>query len=169
MVAQGFPGFAVAPDLYWGDLGVAFGWNLRAVPSTRVLESLGDEDDAEANLDLIQLVEETRKDKALLPGEQSLGSDSPLADAAAKDPAGLVRAIFATEADRFAVHELKSPDEPVANESKIVNEGEHLGLLLIAVEQLAQDLRKTWEHGTHSRHVGQTGAGEDRGRNHPTL
>ena len=48
---QGFPDFTVAPDLYWGDLGVSFGWNLRAVPPTRVLESLGPDSQSGPNLD----------------------------------------------------------------------------------------------------------------------
>lgn len=141
LVKNGFPNFAVAPDLYWGDLGVTFGWNLRAVPPTRVLESLGAEDEGGANLDLIQIIDNTRQEKGKATGVQSLGTDEPFVTAAAKDPAGLVRAIFATEADRFAVHELKPSGQPAADEAA-VKEGEHLGLLLIAVEQLARDLEK---------------------------
>ena len=36
---RGFPEFSVADDIYWGDLGVAFGWNLRSwlIPLSQVV------------------------------------------------------------------------------------------------------------------------------------
>ena len=39
--AEGFPGFAVLPEVYWGDLGAKFAWDLRSVPPTELLKSLG--------------------------------------------------------------------------------------------------------------------------------
>ena len=34
-----FPDFAVLPDIYWGDLGVSFAWNLKSILSPSLLAS----------------------------------------------------------------------------------------------------------------------------------
>lgn len=139
---KGFPTFHVAPDIYWGDLGVAFGWNLRAVPPTKLIASLGADGKQTGNLDLLQLVEDTRP--ATAAGVQTLGSASPIVRAAEKDPASLVRSIFATESERFAARELQPPSpKDVGSDNKTaMAQGEQLGLLLMAVDELARDLEK---------------------------
>jgi len=142
IVKRGFPDFKVAADIYWGDLGVSFGWNLRSVPTTHVVESLGPEGSGAQNLDILQLVSKTRPSKT--EGVETLGTVPPLVDAAQQDPAGLVRAIFAPEADRFAVTDLKPPKAAMleSDVDKADAEGAHLGLLLMAAEQLARDVEK---------------------------
>lgn len=139
MVKRGFASFTVADDIYWGDLGVSFAWNLRAIPDTKILQSLGPDTAQVSNLDLMQLVSDAKPS----PSEvQKLGSDSLLVAVAQKDPAALVRAIFAPEADRFAPQELRPPAAKVtkADAEKSAAQGQHLGLMLIAVEDLARDV-----------------------------
>jgi hypothetical protein len=141
VVQRGFPGFAVADDIYWGDLGVNFGWNLRTIPATQVLQSLGPAVATAPNLDLLQLVSETQP--AAGAAVEKLGPDSALAAAAQKDPAALVRVIFAPEADRFAP--LVLPPAAAVNKAdaaKAAAQGQHLALMLIAVESLARDAGK---------------------------
>jgi hypothetical protein len=141
LATRGFPQFSVAEDIYWGDLGVSFGWRLRSIPETKVLQSLGPAAVAEQNLDIMQLVSEVQPSSS---GVQKLGPASPLAAAAQKNPAMLVRAIFAPEADQFAPSGLPLPTSSLTKSEveKVVGQGEHLGLIFIAVDSLAQDLEK---------------------------
>jgi hypothetical protein len=147
IVQKGFPAFRVADDIYWGDLGVAFGWNLRAVPSTKLIASLGVDGKTTGNLDLLQLVEDTRSTTPA--GVQTLGGASPIAVVAEKNPAGLVRSIFAMESERFAARELQPPSDKQSDSDneKMMAQGEQLGLLLIAVDQLASELEKPENSG----------------------
>lgn len=133
---RGFPGFSVADDIYWGDLGVGFGWNLRSIPATKVLQSLGAEPAAGQNLDIFGLVLDTQPKAS---GVQTLGAPQPLVAAAQQNPGMLVRAIFAPEADLFAPREVQAPGQALnaADAAKAANQGEHLGLMLIAVEEFA--------------------------------
>jgi hypothetical protein len=133
-----FASFAVAEDIYWGDLGVGFAWNLRAVPPTKVLQSLGPVPDDGQNLDVLALA----ADATSAPGGvQSLGAQQPLAAAAKRDPAALIRAVFATDADKFAPREMSPRSAPIdpATAKKAASEGEHLGLMLIAADLFADD------------------------------
>lgn len=136
---RGFPDFSIADDIYWGDLGVTFGWNLRSIPETKVLQSLGPEDAAGQNLDIMQLVAEAQPSTGVV---EKLGPDSTLVAAALKDPALLVRAVFAPEAIRFAPQTLQVPSVGMTKSDveKATRQGEHLGLILIAVESLARDV-----------------------------
>jgi hypothetical protein len=133
---QGFPQFAVADDIYWGDLGVTFGWNLRSIPDTKVLESLGPEEAVTQNLDLLNLISETKPESTAV---ESLGAEQPLVIAARRNPGMLVRAVFAPEADRFAPRDVPPPALQISEEDakKAQSQGEHLGLMLIAVEHFA--------------------------------
>ena len=92
------PRFQVAEDIYWGDLGVGFLWNLRSVPDIRKTETQGPEEDALKNADLLRIVSDEASDGKV----EHLGPPQPLVEAAKRDPAGLVRAMFAEDADRFA-------------------------------------------------------------------
>ena len=141
VVKKGFPNFAVAEDIYWGNLGVNFGWHLRSIPETKILESLGPEGEAQQNLDVMQLVLEAEPSSDAV---EKLGPESPLVAAAKKDPAALVRAIFAPEADRFAPPELRPPTVGMTKSDveKASSQGEHIGLILMAVDSLANDLEK---------------------------
>jgi hypothetical protein len=138
IVKRGFPDFSVAEDIYWGDLGVGFAWNLRSVPATKVLQSLGPAAGAGQNLDLLELVLEA---KPPVGGVQSLGAAQSLVDAAQNKPGTLVRAIFAAEADRFAPPEtfVQAQTISASEAEKAASQGEHLGLMLIAVELFAQE------------------------------
>lgn len=137
---KGFPKFAVADDIYWGDLGVTFGWNLKSVPATHVLESLGAAGDQE-NLDVLQLVSEAGADERA-PQVEKLGASQPLVAAARQAPGKLVRSIFAPEANRFAQPEVRPPAAPVSpvEAEKARAEGAHLGFILLAVEDVARAL-----------------------------
>lgn len=139
VVNRGFANFAVAEDIYWGDLGVTFGWNLRAVPQTSVLESLGPADAAVANLDLMEVISESATSSGAV---EKLGADQPLAAAAKKAPAALVRAMFAPEAEQFAPRDDQPPKAPLSSQEqqKVSAQGVHLALMLMAVDDLAQAL-----------------------------
>jgi hypothetical protein len=141
LVKKGFPNFSVAEDIYLGDLGVNFGWHLRSIPETKILQSLGPEETALQNLDVMQLVLEA---EPAAGGVEKLGPQSPLVAAAQKDPAALVRAIFAPEADRFAPPELRPPTVSMTKSDveKASSQGEHIGLILMAADSLAHDLEK---------------------------
>jgi len=138
---QQFPSFSVAPDIYWGNLGVTFAWGLRAIPNTQVFQSLGAAADATPNVDVMELVLQTGPSS---PNIESLGPASPLVAAAKTDPAALIRAVFAPEAERFAPPNIgPSVPSPTRQESqKTLSQGEHLGLMLIAVEELARETEK---------------------------
>lgn len=141
MVGQGYANFAVADDIYWGDLGVTFGWKLRAVPQTSVLESLGPADATVANLDLMEVVSESEKSPGVV---EKLGTDQPLVTAAKKAPAALVRAVFAPEAEQFAPRGDQPPKAPLSSQEqqKTSAQGVHLALMLLAVDDLAQAVEK---------------------------
>jgi hypothetical protein len=137
VVKKGFPNFSVAEDIYWGDLGVTFSWALRSIPETKIIDSLGPEEGAAQNLDLFGLVLEA---ETAAPEVEALGVEQPLVAAAEREPAALVRAVFAQEADRFAPL-LPKPPAPELSEQeaqKAEIEGEHLGLILIAVDRFAR-------------------------------
>jgi hypothetical protein len=136
VVKRGFPDFSVAEDIYWGDLGVGFAWNLRSVPPTKLLQSLGAVTEAAPNLDLLELV---LAPKPASSGVQSLGVAQPLVAASKANAGALVRAIFAPEADRFAPREMSAGTEGLSpsDAEKAASQGEHLGLMLIAAELFA--------------------------------
>jgi len=128
------PRFQVAEDIYWGDLGVGFLWNLRSVPDIRKTETQGPEEDALKNADLLSIVSDEASDGKV----EHLGPPQPLVEAAKRDPAGLVRAMFAEEADRFAPLSTRPPDKSASTDKAAEAQGQHLGLLLIAVERFAR-------------------------------
>ena len=66
------------------------------------------------------------------------GRLKPLVEAAKRDPAGLVRAMFAEEADRFAPLSTRPPDKSASADKAAEAQGQHLGLLPIAVERFAR-------------------------------
>ena len=144
VVKQGFPTFSVASDIYWGNLGVSFGWGLRTIPDTQVLQSLGAASGSIQNIDLMELVSASRPASKEV---ESLGSEPLLVAAAKKDPGALVRAVFAPEAERFAPREMSPPKPGITKMDlrKAALQGEHLGLLLIAVGELARDVQTTPE------------------------
>jgi hypothetical protein len=134
VATRGFPDFTVGDDIYWGDLGVSFAWSLRSVPPTNITQSLGAEPEPEQNLDLPAL---------LLTSSVQFPSAAPtLVGAARSNAPALVRAIFAVEADKFAPREMSILAEERSDSDirKAANEGEHLGLMLIAVESFAREV-----------------------------
>jgi hypothetical protein len=141
VIKRGFPKFSVAPDIYWGNLGVTFAWGLRVIPDIPVSQSLGSASDGPANVDVMELVLESGPRSTEV---QSLGPESPLASAAKRAPAALVRAVFAPEAERFAPPNVGPPATSMnqLEEQKALSQGEHLGLMLIAVEDLARETEK---------------------------
>jgi hypothetical protein len=144
---KGFPDFTVRDDIYWGDLGVTFSWNLRSIPVTNVTDYLGPAEQAQPeNLALLNIISATQMvpSAAAPAGVERLGpsDQSLLARAAAHDPGGLVRAIFSVEADRFAP---AKPDFRISAErtdaegiEQHYREGAQLALLLQAVNDFAE-------------------------------
>ncbi|MEP6601955.1 MAG: hypothetical protein ABJB49_09100, partial [Nitrospirota bacterium] len=94
------------------------------------------------NPDLLFTIMQTGKPRAGESRIQSLGADEGLlAKAADNDPAQLVRAILAPEAARFdPVATALSPGK-LSDEDKALaqEQGEQLGLLILAANQLAQE------------------------------
>jgi hypothetical protein len=134
-IREQYPSFQVADDIYWGDLGVQFLWRLRSVPDIREKFTQGPADDELQNPDLVALMAQLAKDDK----REHLGAPQPLADAARRDPAGVVRALFAKEADRFAppLFSDGNGNAPPDSESAEL-QGKNLGLLLIAVDRFAR-------------------------------
>ena len=130
-----YPDFRIAPDVYWGDLGVGFLWRLRSIPDIRQKEVQGPEEDRSKNLDLLRVGSaKSRLDSRV----EHLGIPQPFAEAAKVDPAGLIRAIFAAEADRFAPPLLKPPVDDSNAGGRTTEEGKNHGLLWIAVDRFAR-------------------------------
>jgi hypothetical protein len=132
-VRQVCPDFRVANDIYWGDLGVGFLWRLRSVPDIRLKEEQGPEIDKLRNPDLLNVVAGDGG-----PGIVRKQTEQPIADAAKRDPAGLVRAIFAGEADRFAPPSIPRTASSTVEQTAEA-QGRNLGLLFIAVERFARE------------------------------
>jgi hypothetical protein len=145
-----YASFKAVEDVYWGDLGVQFGWNLRSIPVTRTLESLGAEGSPVIdNLDLVLLLTQPKASRPQT-GEsrvEALGASSGglLANAAATNPARVVRAIFAPEAARFDPTTPAPPATQLSEEAKAAaqNEGEQLAIMLLAADKLAQDVQSS--------------------------
>jgi hypothetical protein len=136
-----YPKFQVADDIYWGDLGVDFSWSLRSIPEMEKAEqSQGASPEASENLDLAMLLAAPQPDEP----EQRMGADRPLVEAAQRDPAGLVRSIFAPESDIFVPTTVDKPSKELTQKDKISAEaqGQHLRFLLIAVERFATKAAK---------------------------
>ena len=140
-IRERYPGFRVADDVYWGDLGVDFLWRLRSIPDIRQKYAQGPEGDEIENPDLLALMIQPAEGKKPDEKREHLGAAQPLAEAARRDPARLVRALFAGEADRFAPPLFRPPalsgKQTVEPESAVA-QGENLGLLLMAVDQFAR-------------------------------
>ncbi len=131
----GYSDFAVAEDAYWGDLGVRFEWGLKSVPTTN-RESLGPADGA-SNTALVALLADTAAPKKGVATE-SLGPAGVISEAAAQNPAALVRAIFAGEAERFAP--TARPEVPGQAPPNADAKGQNLAWMLMAVDELARDV-----------------------------
>jgi hypothetical protein len=145
---HGFPNFRVHDDIYWGDLGVAFLWNLKSIPPTNVVDYLGAAEEGEPdNLALLEVMSAAQGD-APAPASSSVETLGPesgtnvLAAAAARDPGALVRAIFSPEAHRFAPVKPDSQIDAARRDDAAIeqrkSEGEQLALLLQAVDSFAE-------------------------------
>ena len=86
----------VVHDIYWGDLGVSFGWKLASVPKVKTLQSFGP-DELAAPSDLL-LAETLESIAASGAGQADDGvsepSGSPLKRAAAQDPLRFAEALL---------------------------------------------------------------------------
>jgi len=139
-----FPGFAVLPDIYWGDLGVSFAWGLKSIPATSVLVSLGSGATPPENLDLFMLLATGAPAAAPSSVIVSLGptaAANPLVAAVERNPMEFVRAIFAPEAARFDPREPTAPATPLLTAkdwARAESEGEHLALMLLAADEVAR-------------------------------
>lgn len=140
--AKGHPEFQVKPDIYWGNLGVQFAWNLASVPIPKGTDKLGPATGGAAmNLDLLRAMSDTSS-AAPAGTTEKLGpaAGGPLVIAAQQDPGGLVRAVFSTEAEQF------SPTTPRAGaragapitDEQAARRGEQLGLMFRAVDDFAK-------------------------------
>jgi alpha-beta hydrolase superfamily lysophospholipase len=140
------PGFTVADDVYWGDLGVRFGWGLASIPSSD-LQSLGGPVDGNLNADLLALLADAA-DEIPPTDLQALGTSDPPAVAAvkAKRPGDLVRAMLAPAMLSYdPIRPNPAPGLDAAAQSKLKTEGEGLALLMIATERVAEKVNKNPE------------------------
>jgi hypothetical protein len=135
-------GFSVAADVYWGDLGVRFGWGLASVPSSD-LQSLGSIGNKE-NLELLSLLA-SAADQQTSTDVQALGAgDSQTVTALASNrPGDLVRAMCSP---RMLSYEPAQPNAGSALTTEVQAtleaEGEGLALLMIAAERAAEKVDK---------------------------
>ncbi|HWF08086.1 MAG TPA: hypothetical protein VG297_06470 [Bryobacteraceae bacterium] len=137
------PAFRVADDVYWGDLGVDFRWGFESIPESG-LQSLGASDQGapRQNDDLVALLATS---DAKPSDVQSLGSaDSPaVGELAARRPGDLVRAVYSPPALSYEpVVPNPKPDLDAAAQKKATQEGEELGLMMIAAENVARNAEK---------------------------
>jgi hypothetical protein len=145
--------FAQSEDIYWGDLGVGFRWNLRCVPKTHLLQSLGPEDLEGDNPALMQLVSDTAHNQLLsgLPpasSVQMLGSATEshvFLNAIRTPPEGhrpgdVVRSIFAPEALRNDPRQLPSKSDFSVPQADLEQRGRQLAVLLQAAERVARQV-----------------------------
>jgi hypothetical protein len=153
-----FPNFDVLDDVYWGDLGVEFRWDMASVPETRALQSLGTEDGDFDNPALLEFIAENSPD----PGEvaEPLGGLERLGNAPesttlvqalraagasetgerSKARAGdVVRRVFAPEGARFdPVTPSRGGHLPDREEAEA--SGEQLAILFRAADEVAREV-----------------------------
>jgi hypothetical protein len=145
-----FPSFQVLDDIYWGDLGVRFRWNLGSVPKTKPLESLGPEAAQSDNPALLQLIADPSASPAPRGGAsalETLGGPAQSGVLLQKfnalirtgTPGDVVRSVFAPEAGRFDPS-TPSIAGPVRNTAELQAQGEQLSLLLRAAGDVARQV-----------------------------
>jgi hypothetical protein len=148
-----FPDFTVADEIYWGNYGAKYHWDLRSVPSVSLLEDLGAGDtqsvavsELESHADLLGFLAE-------VPGSGRQGSrletlggngDSLLVRSAQADSERTVSSVI--NAERWAlIDEIASEDDleaPVLDESastKAEAEGAQIADLLMAMSSTLGD------------------------------
>ena len=133
-----YPGFQVLDDIYWGDLGVRFRWELQSVPETKALESLGPEATQFDNPALLQLIANTPPAPSATGAAQSNVLVRTFVSLIPEKSAGdVVRSLFAPEAGLF---DPPSPAPPgtVGNVEQLKAEGEQLSILLRAASNVAR-------------------------------
>lgn len=146
-----FPQFDVLDDIYWGDLGVQFRWNLASIPDTKVLQSLGPEQGAFDNPALLEFIAQNGPAAGTAAaqgaGLERLGSPAQstvllqsFRTSSQTGRAGdIVRRVFAPEAERFdPVVPVQADREPDHSEGEAA--GEQLAILYRAAEQVARDV-----------------------------
>lgn len=134
-----YPKFEVLDDIYWGNLGVRFRWDLQSVPETNVFESLGPETTEFENPALLQLIANPETTPAGARPAQSVLLSTFNALSAEQRAGDVVRSLFAPEAAFF---DPASPAAPgsVANIGELKAEGEQLSLLLRAAGEVARQV-----------------------------
>lgn len=149
-LASRFGSLEVAEDIFWGDLGVTYRWDLQSLPKVE-LEGLGAEDGftevlTHSALFDVVAASETRSVTPSSRALEPLGprSTSGLANAANKDAATTAAAIVAGERaaliDSAARLETESAPTAAPEEAKRDElEGERIASLLLAMELVAGD------------------------------
>jgi hypothetical protein len=116
-------------DIYWGDLGVKFAWNLASMPKAKFLDSFGpDEEDTSTNLLLEQAIDLVDRENAG-KSDQHQNLDSTLKRAAAKDPVRFAETLLLP---------LLLSDFQLSDEDSTI-EGELQALVAEAVRDAASD------------------------------
>jgi hypothetical protein len=80
-------------DIYWGDLGVTFAWNLASMPTAKFLDSFGPDENTFTDLLLEQAIESVARENIDESGRDHQ-ADSTLKRAAAKDAVALAEALL---------------------------------------------------------------------------
>ncbi len=140
-----YPNFDVLEDLYWGDLGVRFRWDLSSMFGLEKAKAMGatghveTTDPAAALFELISILSKdgTEPDPETLPETH----DQVVLKAAREAPVDLIRAVVAPERCRFepdlrTVAETK--DMKVDDRQAAEQKGQVSALLLIAADAVAQ-------------------------------
>jgi hypothetical protein len=115
-------------DIYWGDLGVTFSWNLTSMPKAKFLDSFGPDEDASVDILLEQGIESVARENAG-KSDHDHSSDSSLKLAAKRDAIGFAETLLLP---------ILLSDFLLSDENSNV-EGELQALLAEAANQAASD------------------------------
>jgi hypothetical protein len=139
VVKDRVPSLTLAPDVYWGDKGVHFDWDLASVPTTSTLEQLGADNGAASGAidfpELIALSQLTHGPVLAPTGLEPLGpSEHSLAHAAQSDAKGVIEGVAVAERRRIS----RELDGPASGESA-EKDGQRLAELLLATDDASRD------------------------------
>jgi hypothetical protein len=143
VVTPAYPGFEVTDDIYWGDHGVQFRWDLASMFGADKAKALGPTEKTERKdlaAVLAELMAILAEGRSGAYGKSEKPLDDPnkvLVAAAHKDPTALVRAVVAPERNRFEP-DFRSIAEPGVSKAPAEESGRDTALLLIAADEASR-------------------------------
>ena len=135
-----FPSMAKLQEVYWGDLGVNFLWNMKSLPTEITLESVETELAEEAPLAEFLSEHSSADSESSLESAGGSDSSSPLLNAAKDQPEELVRYIARTlvEGVRESQQLRDRRIDPTFSDMAAVD-GAEVADLMIAAHEATQD------------------------------